>query len=48
MLNAVVKSSAPGGIVDLVKIDGEYSITTLAQSIIAFAFFHHSSNQFSK
>jgi hypothetical protein len=29
MLNAVVKSSAPGGIVPFVKIDGEYSITTL-------------------
>jgi hypothetical protein len=34
MLNAVVKSSAPGGIVDLVKTDGEYSIRTLAQFII--------------
>ena len=36
MLNAVVKSSAPGGIVDLVKIDGEYSISTLAQFMIIF------------
>ena len=26
-----MKSSAPGGIVDFVKIDGEYSIRTLAQ-----------------
>jgi hypothetical protein len=36
MLNAVVKSSAPGGIVDFVKTVGEYSMITLAQSIITF------------
>jgi hypothetical protein len=28
-----VKYSAPGGIVDFVNIDGEYSINTLAQFI---------------
>jgi hypothetical protein len=33
-----VKYSAPGGIVDFVNIDGEYSINTLAQSIIDIGF----------
>jgi hypothetical protein len=47
MLKAVVKSSAPGGIVDFVKIDGEYSITTLHHFIISH-FLSLVANQFSK
>jgi hypothetical protein len=47
MLNAVVKSSAPGGIVPFVKIDGEYSITTLPQ-FITFVVLFHSANRVSR